>query len=106
MIRLLSDAVQLLPLTKKEISQVLEQIQRFHGRAYDWNPQVSVDSIMTASQSGGYLLRTKIRGTIEFFDQLYLYGEAGKTKINEFGQETFEEDVPSLEELDTEEANA
>ena len=47
-----------------------------------------------------HLLRTKIRGAIEFLDQLYLYGEAGQTKINELGRETFEEDVPSLDELD------
>ena len=53
------------------------------------------------SVSGGYLLRTKIRAAIEFFDQLYQYGEAGKTKITELGKETFEEDdTPELPELD------
>ena len=45
--------------------------------------------------------RTKIRAAIEFFDQLYQYGEAGKTKITELGKETFEEDdTPELPELD------
>jgi len=99
-LNLLVKAPQLNPLTKAEIHQVLGRVQEFHGRAYGWEPQVSVDSIAGAAQSGGYLLRTKIRGAIEFFDQLYLYGEAGKTKINELGQETFEEDIPSLDELD------
>lgn len=99
-LNLLVKAPQLLPLTKDEICQVLERVQEFHGRAYGWNPQVSVDTIAGAAQSGGYLLRTKIRGAIEFLDQLYLYGEAGQTKINELGRETFEEDVPSLDELD------
>ena len=43
----------------------------------------------------------KIRAAIEFFDQLYQYGEAGKTKITELGKETFEEDdIPKLPELD------
>ena len=94
-------APQLLPLTKEEIYQVLERVQEFHGRAYDWKPQVSVDAIVNAAQVGGYLLRTKIRGAIEFFDQLYLYGEAGNTRINELGRETFEEEtIPSLDELD------
>lgn len=94
-------APQLLPLTKEEIYQVLERVQEFHGRAYDWKPQVSVDAIVNAAQMGGYLLRTKIRGAIEFFDQLYLYGEAGNTRINELGRETFEEEtIPSLDELD------
>lgn len=99
-LNLLVKAPQLLPLTTDEIRQVLERVQEFHGKAYGWNPQVSVDTVVDAAQTGGYLLRTKIRGAIEFFDQLYLYGEAGRTKINELGKETFEEDVPSLEELD------
>jgi hypothetical protein len=57
-----------------------------------------------ATESGGYLLRTKIRAAIEFFDQLYQYGEAGKTRITELGRESFEEDttpeLPELEPLD------
>ncbi|MFQ9701336.1 MAG: hypothetical protein ACLR0U_00510 [Enterocloster clostridioformis] len=43
----------------------------------------------------------KLRAAIELLDQLYQYGEAGNTRINELGQETFEEDVPSLEEFDS-----
>lgn len=97
-LNLLVKAPQLLPLTKEEIYQVLERVQEFHGRAYDWKPNVSVETIAGAAQSGGYLLRTKIRAAIEFFDQLYQYGEAGNTKIHELGKETFEEEVPALEE--------
>jgi len=91
-------APQLLPLTKEEIAQVLQRVQQFHGQAYDWNPNVSIDSITRATQSGGYLLRTKIRAAIEFFDQLYQYGEAGNTKVDELGKECFDEEVPSLVE--------
>ncbi len=50
--------------------------------------------------SGGYLLRTKIRAAIEFLDQLYQYGKAGRATINELGEETFTEDVPLIEEFD------
>lgn len=97
-LNLLMRSPQLLPLTKEEISGVLHKIQDFHGKAYDWKPNVSIDTLTDASQSGGYLLRTKIRAAIEFLDQLYQYGEAGKTMINELGEESFaEEDVPSLE---------
>lgn len=96
---LLSKAPQLLPLTKEEISEVLCKIQDFHGRAYGWTPEVSIDSLTEATQSGGYLLRTKIRAAIEFLDQLYQYDKAGKTTVNELGKESFAEDVPSLEEL-------
>ena len=98
---LLTKAPQLLPLTREEISEVLCKIQDFHGRAYGWTPNLTPASLAEATQSGGYLLRTKIRAAIEFLDQLYQYGKAGKTTVNELGEETFaEEDVPSIEDID------
>ena len=99
-LELLIKAPQLLPLTKEEISEILSKIQDFHGRAYGWTPNVSISSLVESTQSGGYLLRTKIRAAIEFLDQLYQYGKAGKTTINELGEETFTEDIPSIEDLD------
>lgn len=98
-LNLLSSAPQLLPLTKTEINEILYKIQDFHGKAYDWVPDVSIESLEEATQYGGYLLRTKIRAAIEFLDQLYQYGQAGKTSVNELGKETFDEDVPSLDDL-------
>lgn len=97
---LLVKAPQLLPLTRDEINGVLQKIQDFHGRAYGWTPALSVSALAQATQSGGYLLRTKIRAAIEFLDQLYQYGKVGNTTINELGQETFAEDVPSLEDAE------
>ena len=93
------DATQLLPLKKEEIQQVLMAVQDYHGRAYNWEPQVTTESVLKATKVGGYLLRTQIRATIEFFDQLYQYGRAGSTTINELGKETFEEDAVSLEDV-------
>lgn len=98
-LNLLSSAPQLLPLTKTEINEILYKIQDFHGKAYNWVPDVSIESLEEATQYGGYLLRTKIRAAIEFLDQLYQYGQAGKTSVNELGKETFDEDVPSLDDL-------
>ena len=95
------EAPELAPLTRREVMQVLMSVQEFHGRAYDWHPEISAESVYAATEAGGYLLRTKIRAAIEFFDQLYQYGEAGKTKVTELGKETFEEnDTPELPELD------
>lgn len=99
-LNLLTRAQQLDPLTDGEIREVLKKVQDFHGRAYDWHPDVSIDTILAATKSGGYLLRTKLRAAIELLDQLYQYGEAGNTRINELGQESFEEETPSLEEFD------
>ena len=91
------NAPELSPMTKEEIREILMSIQEFHGKAYDWNPELSSETLLQATESGGYLLRTKIRAAIEFLDQLYQYGEAGKVKITELGQETFEEDeTPEL----------
>lgn len=98
---LLVRSPQLLPLTKEEINEVLGKIQDFHGRAYGWTPGLDLSTLSEATQSGGYLLRTKIRAAIEFLDQLYQYGRAGQTTVNELGKETFSEEVPSLEELDS-----
>lgn len=96
---LLTRAPQLLPLTKEEINGILCRIQELHGKAYGWTPNLSPTSLLTSTQSGGYLLRTKIRAAIEFLDQLYQYGKAGNTTINELGEETFEEDVPVIEDF-------
>ena len=90
-------APELAPLTRAEIGEVLLRVQHFHGLAYDWTPAVSEETLYQATQAGGYLLRTKIRIAIEFLDQLYQYGEAGKTKITELGTESLEEESPALE---------
>ena len=92
-------APELSPLTRSETGEILLKIQDFHGKAYDWTPQVSEETLYQVSQNGGYLLRTRIRAAIEFLDQLYQYGEAGETKITELGKESLEEDaVPELPE--------
>ncbi len=69
-------AEQLQPLTEAEISEILQKLQVFHGRAYNWSPEVSVETLARATRSGGYLLRTKIRAAIEYLDQMYQYGQA------------------------------
>ena len=91
-------APELAPLSKAEVSGVLLGIRDFHAKAYDWNPQVSEDALYRASESGGYLLRTRIRAAIELLDQLYQYGDAGTTVLHELQKESFEEeeDVPEL----------
>ena len=93
-------APELAPLNKQEISDILLNIQEFHGLAYDWTPSVSAETLSRATEAGGYLLRTKIRAAIEFLDQLYQYGEAGSTKITELGKERYDEETPELEDLD------
>lgn len=93
-------ASQLALLTKEETEQVITKIQDFYGRTYDWSVNVSKEAVLKAIKSSGFLLRTKIRVAIEFFDQLYLYGEAGDTQVTELGEERFvEDDTPSVDEI-------
>lgn len=92
-------APQLLPLNQEEILGVLEQVQEFHGRAYGWNPQLDVDAVLKATETRGYLLRTRIRAAVELLDQLYQYGQAGNIQINDLGEPHYlEDDLPSLDE--------
>ena len=91
------NAPELNPLTKDEIQEILMNIQSFHGRAYGWEPALTSETLMKATEAGGYLLRTKIRAAIEFLDQFYQYGEAGETRVTELGKECLDdEEYPEL----------
>ena len=97
-------APQLQPLSQDEILGVLEQVQDFHGRAYEWAPQLDVREVLKATETRGYLLRTRIRAAVECLDQLYQYGQAGNIQINALGEPQYlEDDLPSLDECNQEE---
>ena len=93
----ITSAPQLAPLTNKEIHEVLLKLIHFHKVAYNWNPEVNIRDMQKTTEAGGYLLRTKIRSAIEYLDQLYQYGEVGRSTINTLQKESFEEEMPSLE---------
>ncbi|MDD3269726.1 MAG: DUF2791 family P-loop domain-containing protein [Syntrophomonadaceae bacterium] len=97
-------APQLQPLSQDEILRIMEQVQMFHGRAYGWEPQLDVREVLKATETRGYLLRTRIRAAVEFLDQLYQYGQAGNIQINALGEPHYlEDDLPSLDECVQEE---
>jgi hypothetical protein len=95
----ISQAPQLAPLTNNEIHEVLLKLIHFHSKAYDWKPEVDVKIIQKTTDTGGYLLRTKIRSAIEYLDQLYQYGEVGKSTVNSLQVISFEEEMPSLDDV-------
>lgn len=92
----IESAVQLKPLSKQEISSIIESLIEFYKRAYDWHPNINIPDIFAATDNRGHLLRTRIRGVVECLDQLYQYNQVGDLKINELGQLDFEEDIPEL----------
>ena len=71
-LRAIINAPELAPLTREEIMQVLMGIQYYHGLAYDWNPDISEETLYKETEKGGYLLRTKIRAAIEFLDRFQI----------------------------------
>lgn len=99
---LIQTAPQLQPLNQAEIRAVLEHVQDFHGRAYGWSANLDIDEVLKATETRGYLLRTRIRAAVELLDQLYQYGQAGRIQINALGEPQYlEEDLPSLDECIT-----
>ena len=96
------NAPELSPLSRDEVIQVLRDIEQFHALAYDWHPDIPAEEIYRATEAGGYLLRTKLRGAIELLDQLYQYGEVGNIRIGRLDDESLEEELPDLPEEEPE----
>ena len=93
----LAGAEQLQPLTKQEIESVMVSLLDFYTRAYDWHPNLDITEIMKRSDHRGFLLRTRIRAAVEYLDQLLEYNQVANIRINELGEVSYEEDLPSLE---------
>jgi len=97
----ISSSSQLVPLNESEIMHIIEKIRDFHAKAYDWVPNIDINSVFTATEKSGYLLRTRIRTAVELLDQHYQYKTAGNITVNELEQTKFGEDdaLLSLESL-------
>ncbi|MDD2394096.1 MAG: DUF2791 family P-loop domain-containing protein [Eubacteriales bacterium] len=99
-LKLIADAPQLQPLTRNEIIAILEKVKEFHGRAYDWTPDIDMDDFLKSTESRGYLLRTRIRASLEYLDQIYQYGHPGEIKVREPDQPGIsEEDILPLDDF-------
>lgn len=98
-LNLIVKTAQLAPLTENEIREILEKIREIHGKAYDWDAKVDIQSLMKASQNGGYLLRTRIRAAIELLDQMYQYGETGEAVIGNVTEDSYGEERDAVGEL-------
>jgi hypothetical protein len=92
------EAKQLQPLTKAEISGVMEKLKDFYRRAYDWEPDLDMAELEKGADDRSFLLRTRIRAAVEKLDQLYQYGSFGEIRIDGLGNISYEEDLPDLEE--------
>ena len=95
----IAEAPQLQPLTQNEIITILQKVEEFHSRAYDWKPEINMDDFLKSTESRGYLLRTRIRAALEYLDQIFQYGHPGEIIVNNPDQPNIsEEDILSLDE--------
>ena len=95
----IADAPQLQPLTQNEIISILQKVEEFHSRAYEWKPEINMDDFLKSTESKGYLLRTRIRAALEYLDQIFQYGHPGEMIVNTPDQPNInEEDIVSLDE--------
>ncbi|MDR1669467.1 MAG: ATP-binding protein [Oscillospiraceae bacterium] len=92
-------AKQLQPLTKDEIALVMDKLKNFYRRAYDWEPEIDMAELEKDTDGRGFLLRTKIRASVERLDQLYQYGKLGDIEIDELGGIHYDETLPELDAL-------
>jgi len=92
----IESAVQLKPLNKSEVFQIIEKLTEFYKNAYDWRPNISLPDLYASADNRGYLLRTRIRAVVECLDQLYQYNQMGNLRIDELGAMNYEEDIPEL----------
>ncbi|MCL2146899.1 MAG: ATP-binding protein [Synergistaceae bacterium] len=95
----IKDAEQLLPLTQDEVLAVFDKLRMFHFRAYDWNCDVDMKEVYAIVEKRSRLLRTRIRAAVEFLDQLFQYGRAGRIKIDDLGRAGYDEDLTPLDVL-------
>jgi len=94
-------AEELIPLTEDEFMKVMTRIIDFHARAFEWTPIIDAGELCDTILSQGYYqhLRTKIRVTIEYLDQLYQFGDVSTITAGKLDQETYEEEIPLPDEL-------
>jgi hypothetical protein len=69
----LTERIELKDLSGKDIQALLSEITQLHSVAYDWEAKLDPRAVLEATR--GAPLRTVIRGTVEWLDLLYLYGD-------------------------------
>lgn len=91
-------APSLVPLSNKEIHDILEGIIELHAEGYQWSPGIDADLLACRISGAGYLLRTKLRAAIEYLDQRFQYGNDEDIQSGTLD----EEDIVSLDAIDEE----
>lgn len=94
----ISSSEELKQLTESELKVAIAQIIELYGKAYDFDVMVSPEELYQIASKTGFLLRTKIRASLEYLDQLYQYGNAEELKVGQVESGKIEE-IPSLDDL-------
>ena len=89
---------EITPLTDSEFMELIKAIVSLHEKAYSWHCNESIEEFLKVAKQSGFLLRTRIRATLEYLDQMFLYGNFEKITVGSLDSGSFDEDV-SLDEL-------
>lgn len=68
---------ELSTLKAEELEKSITSIVELYQKAYERDISCDIASLVNVAQDAGFLLRTKIRATIEALDQIYQYGDMG-----------------------------
>lgn len=68
---------ELSTLKAEELEKSITSIVELYQKAYERDISCDIASLVSVAQDAGFLLRTKIRATIEALDQIYQYGDMG-----------------------------
>ncbi len=78
------------PVTEAALIDLLEELVKMHGRAYNWNAALNVGKLLR--DLGSHPIRTYIRATLEALDIRYLYQEEIVPKAEDLVTSAIEED--------------
>lgn len=93
------NARELASLSQEELNQAIFKIVDLHEKAYQWKCTIPAEVIYSHVKGVGLLLRTKIRATIEYLDQVLQYGDADSIKVGNLSSDSFQEEGCDIDNL-------
>lgn len=84
---------ELTPFTQDDLIASIKSIMEIYQEAYSWKAPCTEYDVLERVKKAGYLLRTKIRASIEVLDQLYLNGAFDDVEATAVTGDDLEEDA-------------
>ena len=95
------EAEELRALTEDELTYSLKTIVDIYSKAYGKDYSGHAEKVIETASSSGYLLRTKIRATIEALDQISQYGDEGVISAGAVCSDSLSDTLDQLLDFDS-----